>query len=154
MTITTAHVLLLRDERGSVTAEFAVVLPAILAVLALVLGGIMLAGRRIELVSASAELARLEARGDTELAAEREQRLPEGVRIVRERSGQLLCVRLQAAPGSGVLAAIGISARSCAIAHVSASGRETASIDVLRTISAGGPGSAASSGPARSRDHR
>lgn len=114
--------LLRADDRGSATAEFAVALPAVLAVLALVLGGIMLAGRRIELVSAAAELARLEARGDRALAADREQRLPRGIRVLRDRDGALACVNLSAAPGAGLLSLIEVSARSCAAVHSEASG--------------------------------
>ncbi|PII84807.1 hypothetical protein BMH32_13670 [Leucobacter sp. OLJS4] len=143
------------DERGSVTAEFAVVMPAILAVLALVLGGIMLAGRRIELVSASAELARLEARGDTVLASERERRLPRGTSVSRERAGQLLCVHLRAAPGRGILSVLGISARACAAAHASGPGHGAASVDepgfssTARSGPIARPALAARSGPPR-----
>lgn len=121
MTARRRHVLLRADDQGSVTAEFAVALPAVLAVLALVLGGIMLAGRRIELVSAAAELARLEARGDRALAADREQRLPRSVRVLRDRDGALACVSLSAAPGAGLLSLIEVSARSCAAVHPEAS---------------------------------
>lgn len=160
MSVATRAGSLRHDERGSVTAEFAVVMPAILAVLALVLGGIMLAGRRIELVSASAELARLEARGDIGLAAERERRLPRGTNVSRERTGQLLCVNLRAAPGSGILSVLGISARSCAAAHASGPAHWVASVDEPGLSSAAHPGpaarpvSAARSGPLPGRRRR
>ena len=52
-----------RDERGSVTAEFAVALPAMLLVLLLAIGAIALATQRLSLSSAAAQMARLEARG-------------------------------------------------------------------------------------------
>ena len=51
----------LRDERGAVTAEFAIVLPVVVAILGLVIGAITLAAHRMTLVSLSAELARFEA---------------------------------------------------------------------------------------------
>ena len=59
----------LGDERGSVTAEFAIVMPAVLVVLGLAIGGILISAHRIALVSLAAQVARLEARGDADLAA-------------------------------------------------------------------------------------
>jgi len=103
----------LRDDRGSVTAEFVIVLPAVLAVLALAVGAIMLAAQRVVLTSAAAEVARLEARGDAVEASERLAALP-GVRVQREQRGSLHCVSLSTRPTGGLLAAVGVSARSCA----------------------------------------
>ncbi|MFV0432374.1 MAG: TadE/TadG family type IV pilus assembly protein [Leucobacter sp.] len=103
----------LRDERGTVTAEFAIVLPAVLAVLGLVIGALLLASHRVALVSVAADVARLEARGDEDAA---KARLGEarGVRAERERRGALHCVTLRSSPAGGALAAISVSARACA----------------------------------------
>lgn len=104
----------LGDDRGTVTAEFAIVLPAALLVLGLVIGGVLLASHRIALTSAAADLARLEARGDEAGAEERRSELPDGVSVSRRTSGGLLCVRLSSAPGDGLLSRVGIGAEACA----------------------------------------
>lgn len=105
---------LLDDERGTVTAEFAIVLPVVLVVLGLVIGGIAISAHRIALASAAAEFARLEARGH---AAEAEARLAQfepDVEVARETQGVLHCVTLSSHPGAGLLGGIGVSARACA----------------------------------------
>ena len=101
-------------DRGAVSAEFAVLLPAVLVVLALVIGGILLATQRLTLTAAAAELARLEARGDAAQAAARIERLPSGTSVSRSRDDQMLCVTLDAAPGNGPLAVVRIGSRGCA----------------------------------------
>lgn len=101
-----------RDETGGVTAEFAVVVPVVLVVLGLVIGGVALSAHRITLVSAAADIARLEARGES--AEPRLANLGAGVGIERERADGLLCVSLRATPVGGLLAAVGVSAQSCA----------------------------------------
>ncbi|KTR91578.1 hypothetical protein NS220_14525 [Microbacterium testaceum] len=55
---------LLRDERGSVTAEFAVAVPAVIVVLALGVGVLASAAAAVRLEHVSAESARLLGRGD------------------------------------------------------------------------------------------
>lgn len=105
---------LLRDDRGAVSAEFAIVLPAVLVVLGLVIGGVMLTAHRVVLVSAAADIARLEARGDHQSASERIATLHLAPSIARSSRGSLHCVTLTARPGSGLLAHVGIDAASCA----------------------------------------
>ena len=102
------------DERGTVTAEFAIVVPAVLAALGLVIGGIYVAAHRITLVSASAEIARSEARGDAELAQKHLDSLGDRVEIERVEDGVLHCVTLRSRPGGGPLARIAVESRSCA----------------------------------------
>ncbi|RKT33431.1 TadE-like protein [Microbacterium sp. AG1240] len=51
-------------ERGSVTAEFAVVLPAIVLVVTLGVGALAAGARQVRLQHAAADAARLVARGD------------------------------------------------------------------------------------------
>jgi len=53
------------DDRGSVTAEFAVVLPAVVVVLLLGIGALSSAARLVRLQDAAADAARLVARGET-----------------------------------------------------------------------------------------
>lgn len=105
---------LLGDERGTVTAEFAIVLPAVLLVLGLVIGGLLLAAHRITLTSTAADLARLEARGDTALAAARLSELGHTVEVQRAGRGALHCVTLRAQPTRGLLSAVTVTASGCA----------------------------------------
>ncbi len=109
-----AGVLLQKDEQGTVTAEFAVALPAVLVVLGLVLGGVTLVTQRLSLTSAAGDVSRLEARGDHDLAAARLEALPGNIDVERNETGGLLCVTLRAAPGRGILSELAITARACA----------------------------------------
>ncbi len=96
------------------TAEFAVVLPAALMVLALAVGSIMLATHRLVLSSAASEVARLEARGDSAAAGARLGELGAAVNAQRHSLGVLHCVTLSSAPMGGLLARIAVSAKGCA----------------------------------------
>jgi len=53
-------------ERGSVTAEFAVVVPAVVLVVVLTVAALSASGRQIRLEQAAAQAARLAARGEGE----------------------------------------------------------------------------------------
>lgn len=105
---------LLRGERGAVSAEFAIVLPAVLVVLGLVIGGIAISAHRIALASAAAEVARLEARGGGAEAEERLAVLGPEIVVRRQSEGALHCVSLTAHPGSGPFRGIAVSERACA----------------------------------------
>lgn len=102
------------DERGTVSAEFAVALPAVLVVLALVIGGVVLASHKIVLTSAAADIVRLESRGDSAIAQQRIAELGSGVTVQRERRGPLLCLTLRASPAQGPLSRLGVGASACA----------------------------------------
>lgn len=121
--VSAPHADTLRDERGSVTAEFAVALPAVLLVLMLAIGSIMLATQRLALTSAAAQMARLEARGDAGSASTvlGGIAMRGGVAVHRSAQGPLHCVTLSASPAGGALSAIQISGRGCAA--VSEAGR-------------------------------
>lgn len=105
---------LIRDDRGTVTAEFAVVVPAVLVVLGLVIGGIVISTNRLTLASAAADIARLEARGDTVLSAERIENAGPGVTVEREHRGSLLCITLRSGPPRGMLGALAVTGEACA----------------------------------------
>ena len=102
-----------RAERqaGTVTAEFAVTVPAVLLVLAACLGGLRLGAERLRVVDAAAQVARSAARGDAgaEAAAGRI-----GATAAVRRAGDLVCadVRL-AVPLLGL--PVPVSASSCAL---------------------------------------
>lgn len=102
------------DERGTVTAEFAIVVPAVLAVLALVVGGIYLAAHRITLVSVAGEIARHEARGDVDIAQQSVAALGGRVEVARADEGALHCVTLRSRPARGPLAHVTVESRACA----------------------------------------
>lgn len=106
-----------RGESGGVTAEFAVVLPAILLVVVTVVGLLGVAGDAIRLADAAGVVARATGRGDDGLAAAAVHGLAPGASVSVVR-GDLVCVRLTRSlsigPVSGRLA---VSARSCAPAE-------------------------------------
>jgi len=97
-------------ERGSVTAEFAVALPAVVLVLACCIAGVGAAGQQMRLQDAAALAARTLARGgDPDALAER---LAPGARVSRSADGDLTCVTLTARAATLPLT---VTARSCAL---------------------------------------
>lgn len=102
---------------GSVTAEFAAVMPAVILVLACCLGSLQLAVRQLSLQTAAASIARTVAREGTGAPriAELIERLTPGARIETVRRGELICIRLSS-PGSALpgLGGIMVNASSCA----------------------------------------
>lgn len=111
-----------KNEAGAITAEFAITLPAVLAVLAIVLGGVYLAAERVALVSLAGEVARLEARGDNALAATRIMSESAPPDLVRDNDGRVLCVTATASPKLGLLRGLTVSGRSCAAVTVDPDG--------------------------------
>jgi len=103
-----------RRDRGSVTAEFAVTLPAVVLVLAACLSGMRLAGDQLRVQDAAAVAARAAARGgDAGVAS----RLIPGSTTTRADRDGLVCVRvsLPAADPLGALAGFTLTASSCAL---------------------------------------
>lgn len=98
------------------TAEFVVVIPAVILVLAVSLGGLQSVARQIQLQDVAALAARSQARGED--AAGIVRRLAAGAAMRSEVRGNLVCVRVSA-PGAPVGAMFGlgaVSATSCALA--------------------------------------
>ncbi|WEO78024.1 TadE family type IV pilus minor pilin [Cryobacterium sp. SO2] len=106
-------------HRGSVTAEFAVVLPAVLVVLTLCLGAVQVVGQQVRLTDAAGSAARLLARGESPARA---AGLVDGLglhaTVAAEPVGEFVCARLSAPSGFAPFAAAGLTlgARSCALA--------------------------------------
>jgi len=100
-------------DRGSVTAEFAAVVPAVILLLALCLGAVQVAGQQLQLQDAAADVSRSVARGGDASAA---GRLP-GARVATSATGDLVCVRLSMRSTSPVGTALGLTltASSCAL---------------------------------------
>ncbi|MEV7276856.1 TadE family type IV pilus minor pilin [Streptomyces sp. NPDC093111] len=95
-----------RSDRGSVTAETAVALPALVLFTAALLWGLGAAGAQIRCVDAARAGARAVARSEPVAAAEAAARAaaPDGARVTVERSGELWRVTVEAsAPGPGGL---------------------------------------------------
>jgi Flp pilus assembly protein TadG len=107
---------LLRSDRGSATAEFALAFPAVLGVVALLLGGVQIAGLQVRAQDAAADAARGLGRGDSAavVAARLERQLP-GAALSSWADGDLRCVRVEVVP-SGPVAMLGLRARAGACA--------------------------------------
>jgi hypothetical protein len=107
------------SARGSVTAEFAVVLPAVVLVLALALGGVAVTGQQVRLQDVAADAARILGRGESLVAAKRYvvARLP-GATLSAESREAAVCVHLALPlimPGASAWA-LTTEATSCALA--------------------------------------
>lgn len=101
-------------EAGTVTAEFAVVLPALLLVTALSVGAVNVAGQGVRLADAAGVAARAAGRGDDGLVDLAVRRLAPGATVDITR-GELVCVHLRRAAALGPLSkGVSLSAESCA----------------------------------------
>jgi Flp pilus assembly protein TadG len=107
----------LRDERGSVVAEFAVAMPAVLLVLGVMLGGIQLTGLQLRAQDAAADAARSWARGESgAVVAEHLARQLPAARVTRSSRGDLVCATVRVS-GRGPSARLGVTvaATACAL---------------------------------------
>jgi len=87
-----------RDERGSATAEFAIVVPAALLVVLLAVAALAAAGTQIRLEHAAAQAARLAARGeDDSRAGAAVQAAVSGASLSLADDGALVCATVSAA---------------------------------------------------------
>lgn len=104
------------DDGGSVTAELAVALPAVVLVLALALGGLSAAASRVRLEDAAADAARLLSRGeDSGRAAAAVARAVTGARLTTGEREGLVCATASATVRI-VGVALPLQATSCALA--------------------------------------
>lgn len=93
-----------RDDRGAVTAEVALAMPVLFAVLGLALWAVSAAGLAMDCTDAARAGARAAARGDSEAAVRAlvERTGPRGATLSFERRGGLVTVTVRArtsAPG-------------------------------------------------------
>lgn len=106
-------------ESGSVTAEFAAVVPAVILVLACCLGAVQSVGQQAQLSGAAADGSRSLARGDgIERATERVRFLVGNVQLSTDQQGDFICLTLEASNGfpPAQLLQAKVSATSCALA--------------------------------------
>ena len=103
-------------DRGSATAEFALAFPAVLGVVALLLGGVQVAALQVRVQDAAADAARGLGRGDSAaaVAGRLDQQVP-GAALSSWADGDLRCVRVEIAP-TGPVALLGLRARAGACA--------------------------------------
>lgn len=102
------------DERGSAAAEFAVVLPAIVAVVLLGVGALSAAAAQVRLQDAAADAARVAARGEPDRAGAVVVGQVPGASASVDRDGDLVCITAVASVGVGALA-FDLSATGCAL---------------------------------------
>lgn len=102
-----------REDRGSVTAEFAVVVPAVLLVVALTAGTLSATSRQVRLEQAAAQAARLVARGeDTARATGVVARIAGASETSFRVDGDLVCADVRAVL---TLPPLTLAATSCAL---------------------------------------
>ncbi|HWU47540.1 MAG TPA: TadE family type IV pilus minor pilin [Humibacter sp.] len=101
------------------TAEFAVLVPGVLLVLASCLAAVQVVGQQVRLTDAAADGARSLARGDDSGTAHaRVQHSVGAASISDQRSGEYACIVVSQPAGFPPAALVGVtlSARSCALA--------------------------------------
>lgn len=104
------------DERGSVAAELALALPAVVLALMLGAGALGAASRQVALQDASADAARLLGRGeDTGAAGRAVTASVPGAVVSSSRSGDLVCVTVQLDVSIGAVIRLPVRASSCAL---------------------------------------
>jgi Flp pilus assembly protein TadG len=105
------------EERGSVTAEFAAVIPAVLLVLAFGLGAIEVVVQQARLTDAAADGARSLARGDA--SGTMQARMSEAVGAAEvhvRRADDFVCLSLaQPAVGPAALTGLTVHGAGCAL---------------------------------------
>ncbi|MEF2978728.1 TadE family type IV pilus minor pilin [Subtercola sp. YIM 133946] len=109
----------LADDSGTVTAEFAVALPAAVVVFALAVGAVQASALQVRVVDAASVAARTLGRGAA--AGEADARVAQLVgahTLSTSADGDFVCVTVTAPIAFAALAAAGVdvSARSCALA--------------------------------------
>ena len=101
-------------DRGSVTAEFALVLPAVVVVLGVCLAAMQLSAQQVALQDAASSAARIVARGSGEAEAFRAaSELVPGSTLRAVPGGELACVELAVHRTVLSLPGVDLAARSC-----------------------------------------
>lgn len=104
-----------RDESGSVTAEFAMTVPALVVVVSLVVASLGVTSQSVRLADVAAVVARQAARGDGGSIAATLARLAPGATVSESSGSGLVCVDLRRdarlGPVGGVVT---LTSRSCA----------------------------------------
>lgn len=106
----------IRADRGAVTAEFAVALPAVVLVLAACLGGLGLALAQVRAQDTAADAARVLGRGESVASARTivASSVPNAT-LTTSNEGELVCARVEIEHRL-VGIPLRVAARSCALA--------------------------------------
>jgi len=104
-----------QDDAGSATAEFAVVVPVVVLVIALAAGTLSAVSRQVRLEHAVAQAARVAARGESGRVGEVIAAIAGGAVAGVGGEGDLVCVEATLSPGVP-LPLPPLRARSCALA--------------------------------------
>jgi hypothetical protein len=103
-------------ERGSVAAELALALPAVVLVMVLGVGALGAAARQVALQDAAADAARLLGRGESAgTAGGMVSRAVPGAALSSSTQGELVCVETRSEVGVGSVIRIPLRATSCAL---------------------------------------
>jgi len=103
-----------RQDKGSVTAEFAAVFPAVVLLLASCLVGFQVAGAQLRLQDAAAMTARSLGRGAEPGQLSTMPGLG-AVALSTWTEGEVVCVRLAASASAAGIVAVPLAASSCAL---------------------------------------
>jgi Flp pilus assembly protein TadG len=111
----------LASEHGSVTAEFAALVPAVLLVLAFGMGGLEVVVQQVRVTDAAADAARSLARGDGAGAAQSRVETSAGASgvSVDDVSGFVCVTVSQRASGPLSLAGLTVEGKGCALQEAS-----------------------------------
>ncbi|WP_167143564.1 TadE/TadG family type IV pilus assembly protein [Canibacter zhoujuaniae] len=100
-------------DSGSVSVEFALILPAVVALLALAISGILIVSQQTTAIFVASQVARAEARGDT---ASIGAGIGDNFTVVsRSDEGIFHCVEVQGRGVAGPLSHILTTGKSCAV---------------------------------------
>ncbi|ALX65530.1 TadE family type IV pilus minor pilin [Microbacterium sp. XT11] len=106
----------LTGDRGSVAAELALALPAVVLALMLGAGALGAASRQVSLQDAAADAARLLGRGEgADAAARAVAATAPGARLSHVDEGDLVCVTTSADARVAGLVSVPLAASSCAL---------------------------------------
>ncbi|MDT0158475.1 TadE family type IV pilus minor pilin [Microbacterium sp. ARD32] len=104
-----------RGDRGSIAAELAIALPAVLLALLLGVGALHAAATQVMLQDAAADAARLLGRGESVARARAAVGVVDGAAFASRPQGDLVCVTASLDVHVGRLISIPLRAASCAL---------------------------------------
>ena len=109
----------MRSDRGSVTAELAAALPALMLVISVAVSAVAVAGARVRVADAAREAARAAARDDPDAARTLTEQSAPGAAVVVDRRGAIVVatVRLVVHPAGGWLPALTVTESAVAAAE-------------------------------------
>jgi hypothetical protein len=102
-------------ERGSVTAEFAALLPVVVAVTTIVVAAVLAAGATVRLQVAAAAVARALGRDDPAEADRASALLAPGAAVSVHRGDGMVCVHVSRAVRIGTLPSVELAGSECAL---------------------------------------